>query len=127
VPAEDQTPVRVLVVDDSEVYRYALCAVVAATRGFEVVGTASSGREALDVASLLDPQLVLLDVHMPGLDGFQTARRFCHRHPDAVVLLLTASRPTSTTTAAAVQVVEDKGILSPQWLTDFWLRQGESR
>ena len=116
---------RVLVVDDSEVYRYALCAVVAATHGFEVIGTASSGREALDVASILDPQLVLLDVHMPGLDGFQTARRFRYRHPGAVVLLLTASRPTAT--ADPLVVVEDKGVLSPQWLTGYWRGLEESR
>jgi CheY-like chemotaxis protein len=91
VAAVAQESVRVLVVDDSEVFRNVMCAVVAATPGFELVGGGSSGQEALSLVDSVDPQLVLLDLYMPGLDGIETARRIRRRSPDTVVLLLTAA------------------------------------
>jgi len=117
--------VRVLVVDDNVVCQHALCAVVAATPGFEVVGVASSGREALDLVSAADPQLVLLDVRMPGLDGLDTARRIHRRHPDVVVRLLTADRLTSRGDESLA--IEDKCAVSPRWLADLWRQPGQSR
>ena len=113
-----EKPVRVLVVDDSEVFRNVMCAVVAATPGFEVLGDASSGREALALIDVLDPHLVLLDLYMPELD----IRR---RYPDVVVLLLTAARRAHV--ADQWLRVEDKRDLSPQWLADFWSRHGLPR
>ena len=109
---------RVLVVDDSVLCQHALCAVVTATPGFEAVGLASSGREALDLVSLADAQLVLLDVRMPGVDGIETARRIRRRHPDVMVVLLSADAPSSE--ADASLVIEDKRDVSPRWLADVW-------
>jgi DNA-binding NarL/FixJ family response regulator len=125
VSAQDQTPVRVLVVDDSPVCQHALCAVVTATPGFEAVGQASSGREALDLVSLAGAELVLLDVHMPGLDGLETANRIRRRHPDVVVALLTANDPTSA--GDGPLGIEDKLAVSPQWLVELWRQHGNSR
>jgi DNA-binding NarL/FixJ family response regulator len=125
VSTQAQTPVRVLVVDDSEVFRNVLCALVAATSGFQVVGVASSGREALDVVDSLDAQLVLVDVNMPEMDGIETGQRIRRRHPDVVVVLLTAARWASV--AEPSLVVEDKRDMSPQWLADFWQRHSQSR
>src|SRR5215813_5069224 len=118
----DQIPVRVLVVDDSEVFRNVMCAVVAATPGFEVVGDASSGREALALIEELDAQLVLLDLYMPEVDGLATAVDLRRRYPDVVVLLLTAG--TRTRVSDQWLRIEDKRDLSPRWLTDFWRRHG---
>jgi DNA-binding NarL/FixJ family response regulator len=114
--------VRVLVVDDSDVYRYALCSVVAETPGFEVVADASSGREALALIGSLAVQLVLLDVCMPELDGIETARWIRCEYPDVAVLLLTAGRRSGEDDSPLT--IEDKRDLSPRWLAEFWKRHG---
>ena len=124
VSAQDQTPVRVLVVDDSEVFRNVLWAVVAAAEGFEVLGSASSGREALFLVDSLAPDLVLLDVQMPDSDGIETALRIRRLYPDVVVLLLTSTRRASLDDPSLT--VEDKRELSSEWLADFWRRHGLS-
>lgn len=113
---------RVLVVDDSEVFRNVMCAVVAAAHGFEVVGDASSGREALALIEELAVQLVLLDLYMPEADGLATAVDIRRRYPDVVVILLTAERRTRV--ADQWLRIEDKRDLSPRWLADFWRRHG---
>jgi DNA-binding NarL/FixJ family response regulator len=125
VSAEDQTPVRVLVVDDSEVFRHVLCAVVAATPGFEVVGVASSGRETLALVGSLAVDLVLVDVQMPDSDGLKTAIRIRLRHPDVVTLLLTAFSRAHVSDPSLV--AQDKRDLSPEWLAAFWRQYGQSR
>ena len=115
-------PVRVLVVDDSEVFRNVLSAVVAATPGFEVVGIASSGREAFDVVAAVDAQFVLLDVRTPDMEGIETALRIRRHYPDVVVLLLTASKQASLDDPSLT--IEDKRDLSSEWLAEFWQRHG---
>ena len=113
---------RVLVVDDNEAFRNVMCAVVTATPGFEVVGDGSSGHEALSLVESLDPQLVLLDLHMPELNGIETALRLRRRHPDTVVLLLTAASRAHL--ADRWLRVEDKREVSPEWLADYWQQHG---
>jgi DNA-binding NarL/FixJ family response regulator len=114
--------VRVLVVDDSEVFRGVVRSVVDDTPGFEVVGEASSGREALGLLDSLHPHLVLLDLYMPDLDGVDTALHIRRLHPEVVVLLLTAAQRAHL--ADVWLRVEDKRDLTPEWLTDFWRRSG---
>lgn len=116
----DQIPVRVLVVDDSEVCRQAMCDVVAATMGFEVVGDAASGREALALVGTLDVELVLLDLQMPEMDGIETALRIRRIYPDVVVRLLTAAGRRLEVDLALT--VDDKRDLSSQRLVEFWRR-----
>jgi DNA-binding NarL/FixJ family response regulator len=80
--------VRVLIVDDQELFRRAMATVVEATEGFEVVGQAGSGEESLTLAAATDPDLVLMDVNLPGIDGLEAARRLRERTSPPVVLLL---------------------------------------
>lgn len=75
-------------VDDQVVFLDVAREVVAATPGFSWVGGASSGEEALAAIDQLEPEFVLLDVRMPGMDGIETARRISDRHPDVVVVLI---------------------------------------
>jgi DNA-binding NarL/FixJ family response regulator len=81
---------RVLIVDDHPLTRDALATLLAGN-DFEVVGQASDGQEAIDVAAKLRPQLVLLDLSMPGLDGLSALPGLRAAVPDAEVIVLTAS------------------------------------
>ena len=68
-------PVRVLVVDDQEVFRRVMSAVVEQTEGFVLVGCAGSGEESIVTAGARRPDLVLMDVNLPGIDGMEATRR----------------------------------------------------
>ena len=86
--AKSRTPVTVLAVDDQAVFRRTARSLIAATPGFEQVGEAASGPEALELASNLRPDLLLVDVRMPGMDGLETARRLSELDPTAVIVLI---------------------------------------
>ena len=83
--------VRVLVVDDHATYLKALEAVLATECSIDVVGRAENGREAIALALSLDPDVIVLDIRMPVLDGFATMRRLRELGSSAAVLVLTAS------------------------------------
>jgi DNA-binding NarL/FixJ family response regulator len=80
--------VRVLLVDDQAPFLRAMGAVVEETAGFEVVGEASSGEESLLAAAELRPDLVVMDVNLPGIDGLESTRRLRAGESPPVVLLL---------------------------------------
>src|SRR5919198_737530 len=86
----DKASVRILLVDDHPITRNALAALLA-QHDFAVVGEASDGEEAVELARRLSPQLVLLDLSMPGLDGLQALPRIREAAPDCEVVVLTAS------------------------------------
>jgi DNA-binding NarL/FixJ family response regulator len=110
-------PVRVLVVDDQAVVRSATRSLLEATRDFEAVGEAASGIEALTAVEELGPDLVLLDVRMPGMDGVETAARIKAAHSDTVVVLMSSDpRAPCAPTLAFVQ----KERLKPAVLRDLW-------
>ena len=93
-------PVRVLAVDDQAVFLRAVRQLLRAAPGFEQVGEARSGAEAVERASELRPDLVLLDVRMPGMDGIETARRLlADPSPPAIVLISLEPLPDAGGTA----------------------------
>lgn len=81
--------VRVLLADDHPVVRDGLSALLASVSGLEVVGTASTGREAIRAALTLRPDVLVLDVQMPDLDGVAAAREIRRGAPGVAVLMLT--------------------------------------
>lgn len=78
----------VLVVDDQQPFRAAARFVVRATSGYHVVAEAATGEEALELAAALRPQLVLMDINLPGVSGIEATRQLVESHPAAVVLLM---------------------------------------
>jgi len=83
------TPVRVLLVDDQALFREAQATLLAVRDEVEVVGEAADGAEALDRAAALHPDVVLMDLRMPRLDGIAATRRLRAAQPDVRVLALT--------------------------------------
>jgi len=122
-------PVTVLAVDDQAIFLHAARELIAATPGFAQVGQAESGPEALELAAELQPDLVLVDVRMPGMDGIETAQRLLECHPDAVVVLIslddvpTAPSPSDLGVAAHLR----KQDLSTRTLMNLWAAHGQSR
>ena len=86
--------------DDQAVFRGIAGDVITATEGFEVGGEAESGEEALEAVERLAPDLVLLDVRMPGLDGIEVARRLLASGSDAVVVLTSVDELVDLPSAA---------------------------
>ena len=119
--------VRVLTVDDQELFRGVARDVIEATPGFESVGEAAGGDEALAAVERLAPELVLLDVRMPGMDGIEVARRLHGAHPETVVVLISIEESIDIPSAAqldgAVPLVR-KQDFAPRLLTRLWREHG---
>jgi DNA-binding NarL/FixJ family response regulator len=122
------SPVRVreitiLAVDDHEAFRDLLRDLIAAAPGFLLVGEASSGEEATRAVDLLSPQLVLMDVKMPGIGGIAAARHIVNRHLEVAVVLISLDdlslHPEVLALGNAVAFAR-KQDLRPQKLREFW-------
>jgi DNA-binding NarL/FixJ family response regulator len=83
------TPVRVLLVDDQSLFREALATLLSVRDEVEVVGEAANGAEAVECAARLRPDVVLMDLRMPELDGIAATRRLRAQQPDVRVIALT--------------------------------------
>src|SRR5687768_5618146 len=92
--------VRVLIVDDQDLFRRVARDVIDATPGFEPIGEASSGDECLQAVETLGPDLVLLDVRMPGMNGIEVARRLAATHPELPVVLISIEEQIDVPSAA---------------------------
>src|SRR5205809_2216907 len=80
---------QVVIADDHELARAGLCAMLTGQRGLEVVGEAANGREALALCRRLQPDLALIDVRMPEMDGLATCRSIKEECPATSVILIT--------------------------------------
>lgn len=120
-------PVKVLTVDDQPMFLGVARELIEATPGFEHVGEAESGRQALALTAELSPDLVLLDIRMPGMNGIETAERLAVAHPDAVVVLVSAEDapqlPSGVASSRAAAYVR-KQDLSTRALRRIWNRHG---
>ena len=119
----DSAAVRVLVVDDQTPFRRAAKAVCSMTVGFTVVGEAESGEDAVEQAGNLTPDLVLMDINLPGINGIEATRRICEAQPGTVVVLLSTYKaedlPGDARQSGAVAYV-NKEEFAPNILQDLW-------
>jgi DNA-binding NarL/FixJ family response regulator len=115
--------VRVLVVDDQEPFRLAATAVVAATDGFQVVGSAASGEASLVAVDELRPDLVLMDIHLPGIDGVESTRQIRQRQPGVRVLLLSTHDHYEDAGKCGAVGYLPKRTLNPSRLQQVWAGQ----
>lgn len=83
--------IRVLIADDHRLFAQALEAILATEEGIEVAGHAGDGAEAVKLALALSPDVVLMDISMPVMDGFEATAQIRSRRPHAAVLMLTGS------------------------------------
>jgi DNA-binding NarL/FixJ family response regulator len=88
-PKARSTPSRIVIADDHGLVRQGLRGMLDREEGFEVVGEAEDGREAVEVCSRLRPNLVLMDVRMPRMDGLAATREIKKTHPKTSVLIVT--------------------------------------
>lgn len=88
-----ENSVSVLIVDDQAPFRDVARLVVDLTDGFEVVGEAKTGEDAVQIARSLGPQLILMDVNMPGINGAEATKIILSEAPETVVLLLSTYEP----------------------------------
>ncbi len=99
--ADGDRVVGVVVVDDEERARKALKALLATYPGVSVVGEAGNGADAVACAGAAHPSVVLMDVHMPVMDGIEATRRIKHDHPGIGVLLITVDSAMAAAASAA--------------------------
>ncbi len=113
--------VGVLVVDDQDPFRRAMSAVVDETEGFAVVGAVASGEESVAAAAELRPDLVLMDVNLPGIDGIQAAREIsAAASAPVVVLLSTYDEDDFDLSGCGAAAYISKSALSPARLLQVW-------
>jgi DNA-binding NarL/FixJ family response regulator len=117
--------VQVLICDDQETFRAVAREVVNATQGFEVVGEADTGEDSVVAARRLHPDLVLMDVHLPGIDGLEASRRIRAEHPEIAVLLLSTYDPEDFAAriagSGAIAFIS-KAAFGPDGLAEAWAR-----
>lgn len=118
--------VAVVVVDDQAPFRSAARAVIARTPGFRLVGEAVDGADALARVAEVAPDLVLMDIRMPVMDGIEAARRLSDRHPPVVVCLLSSydrgDLPAEVEASGAAYLHKEE--LSPPMLQALWSARG---
>ncbi len=81
---------RILLADDHPIFRFGLCSMLRSHPGWEVCGEAANGREAVEKCKQIKPDLLILDICLPELNGLEAARQILKNNPDQAILVLTA-------------------------------------
>jgi two-component system, NarL family, invasion response regulator UvrY len=116
-------PRSVLVVDDQAPFRLAARAVLRRLDGFEFAGEARSGSEAIDLVTELHPALVLMDIHMPEMNGIEATRQIVARDPGIAVILCSTHDPKDLPADAAASgaiAYVSKEHLSAATIRELW-------
>lgn len=122
--------VRLMVVDDQRPFRVAAARVAARTPGFELVGQAETGEDAVATATELQPDLVLMDVQLPGISGIEAAGLVAGAVPGTVVVLCSTYRRDDlpfSIDSPGVAAYLHKEELRPSALHELWTRLGPGR
>lgn len=90
-PGVERPKIRIVVADDHPIFRDGLCKLLALEEDFEVIAQAQDGKQVIDILQQLDPDILLLDLKMPGLDGLATLQRLQASRNKTKVIVLTAS------------------------------------
>ncbi len=100
IPEHESSPIKVLIVDDHDLFRSGLTAMLGAEPDIEVVGQASRGRLGVQLAKELRPDVVLMDVRMPDLDGISATREILVQEPDMRIIAITVASDEATVESA---------------------------
>jgi two-component system invasion response regulator UvrY len=116
-------PAQVLIVDDQPPFREAARLVVELSEGFEVAGEAVSGEESLELVRELSPDIVLMDINLPGIDGIEATRRIVSESPNVRVIVLStyeAEEYEPRALAVGATTFIGKSDFSPDTLAEVW-------
>jgi two-component system, NarL family, invasion response regulator UvrY len=122
-------PVRVLLVDDQESFREAARLVIGMSDGFVLVGEAETGEEATEMAAAIAPDLVLMDINLPGIDGLEATRRIVTAEDGVRVIVIStydAAEYESRALEAGAVAFLAKSDFVPGTLDRVWSRVEEA-
>jgi DNA-binding NarL/FixJ family response regulator len=125
----EKLTVTVLIADDQAPFRSAAKGVVSIAPGFEVVGEAESGEAAVELVESLKPNLVLMDIHLPGISGIEAARRIAGASPLTLTFLVSSYQaddlPVEARSSGAAAYI-NKEDFEPELLSELWESRGDA-
>jgi CheY-like chemotaxis protein len=126
-PGRRGSAVGVVTVDDHEPFRRSAREVIEATAGFELLAEAASGEEAVELVEVVSPDLVFVDVRLPGMDGFETSRRVHARRPSATVVLVSADDVGAPPASSGAAAFVEKKVFGCAMLRRVWDEHGAAK